>query len=148
MKVILVKDIEKVGKEGSLVEVKNGFARNYLLTQGLAIKATKDSTQRFEHIKRQRAKQLETEIKRAAALKEKIEAISITIPASVKEESEEIYGSITETHILKALKDENIILEKHMVTLPEPIKKLGGHTISISIHQKIEAHLRLWVVKK
>jgi large subunit ribosomal protein L9 len=147
MKVVLVKSVEKLGKEGDVIEAKDGYARNFLLPQGLALRATKESFKEIEKLQQQKAKLLEKSKKEALAFKEKIEAISLTLTAEIKE-GEEIYGSISEAQILKALKEEAVELEKGKLLLAEPIRKLGVYNLKVKLHPEVEANLRVWVMKK
>jgi len=147
MKVILVKDVDKVGKEGETVEVKEGYARNFLIPTGAAIKATKNSFTAIDELKKRKLKAEEKGKKEAILLQQKIEAISLTLTAEVKE-GEEIYGSISETQILKALKDEGFELDKGLLQLGEHIKKLGVYNLKVKLHPEVEANLRVWVMKK
>jgi large subunit ribosomal protein L9 len=147
MKIILLKDVDKLGKEGSVLEVKEGYARNFLMPQKLAIKATKDSFREIEEIKKRKGKIEEKTKKEASDIKEKIEALSVTIIQEAKD-TEEIYGSVGEQQILKALKDESIILEKGKIEILEPIKKLGVYNLKVKLHPAVEANLRVWVMKK
>lgn len=148
MKVILLKNIGKWGKEWDTVDVKDGYACNYLIPQGIAIKMEKGNIKRIEELKRQRIKEIEGKMKNLQALKDHLGKISLTITTQVKNE-EEIYGSITETQILKLLKDEEKIeLEKGKIELSEPIKKVGVYNLKVHLNPDIEASLRLWIVKK
>lgn len=147
MKIILTKDVEKLGKEGDVIEVKEGFARNFLLPQGSAIKATKNSFKEIEELKKRKDKQDEKIKNEAAQFKTKIEALSLTIIAEAKD-TEELYGSVTEQQILKALKDEGLALDKGKIAIPEQIKKLGVYNLKVKLHPAVEANLRLWVMKK
>ncbi|MEI8350463.1 MAG: 50S ribosomal protein L9 [Candidatus Omnitrophota bacterium] len=147
MKVILVKTLEKVGKEGDVVEVKDGFGRNFLIAKGLAVKATKDSFREIDEIKKRKIKLNEKVKKDALTFKEKIDAFSLTVTMEAKD-SEELYGSVSEAQILKALKEEGIALEKGMLVIEEPIKKLGVYHLKVILHPEVEGSLRLWVMKK
>ena len=147
MKVILLKDSNKLGKEGDTVEVKDGYARNYLIPQGLAFVATKGSSKRLEEIKRVRAKIEERRKQDFSKVKEKIEKISLTVTAEAKDD-EELYGTINEAQILKLLQSEGIELEKDSLILDEPIKKLGVYNLKVNVYSGVEATLRVWVVKK
>ncbi|HIE36100.1 MAG TPA: 50S ribosomal protein L9 [Candidatus Omnitrophica bacterium] len=146
-KVILLKNIEKLGKEMEVVEVKPGYARNYLIPHGLALKANRESFELLEKIKKERLKIEEKEKKEALKLKEKLEKISLTITVQAKDD-EEIYGSIQEVQILKALEEEGVNLEKGKLVLEEPIKKIGVYNLKVNLHPQIQANLRVWVVKK
>ena len=147
MKVILIKDVERLGQEGKVITVKDGYARNCLIPQGLALKADKVNSKQLEELKRKKIKALEKQKQSAMEFQKTIEAVSLTIPAEVKED-EEIFGSINEAQILKMLSDEGISLEKGVLTIDEPIKKLGGYNLKAKIHPEVEANVRVWVVKK
>lgn len=147
MKVVIVQDMKKLGKIGKTVEVKDGYARNYLIPGGFALPATKENFQKLEELKKRENKRVEGQKKKVLGLKKKIEEISLTMISEVKED-EEIYGSIGEPQILKSLKDEGIEIEKGALVLESPIKKLGVYNISITLHPEVVANLRVWVVKK
>lgn len=147
MKVVLLKEVQKLGKEGDVLEVKNGFARNYLIPKGMALKAIEQNFKRLEELKKKKVKLLEAKNKKLFVLKAKIESISVTIPSEVKDD-EEIYGSVGETQILKFLKEEGIELEKESFSLQEPIKKIGVYNLKVKLSADIEANLRVWIVKK
>jgi large subunit ribosomal protein L9 len=147
VKIILTKDVEKIGKEGDVVDVKEGFARNFLLPRGVAIKATKNSYKEIDELKKRKDKQEEKIKGEALSVKTKIEALSLTLTAEAKD-TEELYGSITEQQILKALSGEDLTVEKGKIILTEPIKKLGVYNLKVKLHPTVEANLRLWVMKK
>lgn len=147
MKVILVKDVNKLGKEGSEVEAKNGYARNFLIPRGYAVMACPENLKKIGEIKRQRAKQEEKERQVFVELKSKIEAMSLTISAETKGE-EELYGSITNVQIAKALKTEGISVDKDAIVIEAPIKKLGAYNLTLNLHPQVQAVLRTWIVKK
>ncbi|RKY38035.1 MAG: 50S ribosomal protein L9 [Candidatus Omnitrophota bacterium] len=147
MKIILIKDIEKLGKCGEVVEVRDGYARNYLIPQGFALYASKENFQRLERIKKEERKILERKKKQSLQLKEKIEKLSLTIPVEVKE-GEDIYGSVGSAQISKLLKSEGIEIEENKIILAEPIRKLGVYSIEIELHPQVKGSLRVWVVKK
>ncbi len=147
MRIILLKEVARLGKEGDIVEVKNGYARNYLIPYGFALKATRENLKKFEELKRREEKLLEKRKKEALKLKEKLEKISLTIQAEVKE-NDEIYGSVGQVQIKNTLKEEGIEIEKDRIQLEEPIKKLGIYKVKINLEKDIDAFLRVWVVKK
>ncbi len=147
MKVILLKDSKKLGKEGDTVEVKDGYGRNYLIPQGLAFVATEGSFKRLEEIKKVKAKIEEKKKQDFSKVKEEIEKISLTVTAEAKDD-EELYGAINEAQILKLLQPEGIELEKDSLVLDEPIRKLGVYNLKVKVYSGVEATLRVWVVKK
>lgn len=147
MQVILLKDSKKLGKEGDTVEVKDGYARNFLIPQGLALIVTEGSFKRLEEMKNVKAKAEKKKKKGFSKLKEEIEKISLTITAETKGE-EELYGTINETQILKLLQSEGVELNKDALVMEEPINKLGVYNLKINVYHGVEATLRVWVVKK
>ena len=147
MKVILIKDVERLGQEGRVVNVKDGYARNCLIPQGLALKADEVNSKQLDELKRKKDKALAKKKEAAIEFKKTIEAVSLTIPAEVKED-EEIFGSVNEAQILKMLSDEGISLEKGILEITDPIKKLGVYNLKAKIHSEVDATVRVWVVKK
>jgi large subunit ribosomal protein L9 len=147
MKVILIKDVERLGRSGDTVEVKPGYARNYLIPAGLALVATKENFKRLEEIRNRERKILEKQKIEAQKLKSLIENTSLTITCEVKED-DQIYGTVAETQIVKALKNEGIEVDKEKINLTQPIKKLGVYQVEIVLHPEVVATLRVWVVKK
>lgn len=147
MKVVLVKDIKNFGECGRVKEVKEGYARNYLLPRGLALPATQNSFERINRIKEIENNSREKKKNETINFKELIEKTSLTITAEAKNE-EDIYGTIGEAHIVKALKNENIEIKKEQIHIDEPIKKLGVYMVRIDLHPEVKASLRVWVVKK
>ena len=147
MRIILLKEVARLGKKGDIVEVKNGYARNYLIPYGFALKATRENLKKFEELKRREEKLLEKRKREALKLKEKLEKISLTIQAEAKE-NDEIYGSIGQVQIKNALKEEGIEIDKDKIQLEEPIKKLGVYKVKINLEKDIDTFLRVWVVKK
>ncbi len=147
MKVIILKDIDKMGRQGEVVEVKDGYARNYLIPMKLALVANKDNMGRLEKIKKDRSLAEEKGRNNALRDKEKIDNISITLSEEAKDD-DELYGSINEVHIARALKGEGIEIERRKIRIDTPIKKLGVYNVKIELYAGIEANLRVWVVKK
>jgi len=147
MEVILLKNVLKLGELGKVVKVKAGYARNYLIPQGFAIVNSDENLKKFEVFKKRQAKLVAAQKEKFIELKKKIDIISITLSAEVKEE-EEIYGSIGEAQILKALKEEGVELEKGSILLSEPLKKLGVYDIKVGLCQDVEAAFKVWIVKK
>lgn len=146
MEVVLLKDVEKLGSAGSVVNVKPGYARNFLLPGGLAAPATPQRLQAAEAAKRRSQQEAQKLRTGAEALKQKLEALSLTLKLAVGEE-EKAFGSVTAHEILEALKREGIELERHALQLAEPIKTLGVFEIPVRVHAEVSATLKLWVVK-
>ncbi len=147
MKVILRDDITGLGGCGDVVEVKNGYARNYLIPRDLAIKATKSTLKAIEEIKKQKRMRDNKKARTMELFAEKIEKISCTAAVAVGEE-DRIFGSVTSQTISDLLKEKGFEIERKKILLEEPIKALGVYSIPIKLDSEVTARLKLWVVKK
>jgi large subunit ribosomal protein L9 len=147
MKVILIEDVEKLGVQGQIVDVKPGFARNYLIPKGLAWLYNNSNLKKLEHQKKLWEVKNIKEKEKAQSLKEKIESMEIKIPAKVGEENL-LYGSITTSQIAKALEDKGILIDKRKIMMDEPIKRAGYHDIKLKLHRDVEATLKIEVVSE
>ena len=147
MEVILNKDLDKIGRAGTVVCVKEGFARNFLFPHNLAKPATAGSLKKLEQ--EQQAKSVQSaKIKEESELiKQRLSALALTIPALTQGE-EKLYGSIHTHEIAEALKAEGFSIDKSIIDLAEPIKSLGIYEIPVKLHPDIIATVKLWVVKK
>ncbi len=146
MDVILLRDVEKLGPEGAVIHVKPGFARNYLLPQGLAVAATPQQVKAVEDIMRRRLQQAQRIQADADALKRTIEGRSLSLTLNLGAE-DKAFGSVTAHDIVEALKRDGIEVERHAVQLPEPIKTLGIYDVPVRLHPNVTATLKLWIVK-
>jgi large subunit ribosomal protein L9 len=140
--------VHKVGKAGSVVRVKDGYARNFLLPRRMAMLVTPSNLKIMEHENKLKTQQLEKLKAEAQATLERIQALSLTLPALTKETGEELYGSITSAEIHAALADEGIRIEKSCIGLDEPIKALGIYEVPVKLHPDVSAKLKVWIVKK
>jgi large subunit ribosomal protein L9 len=145
MKVILQEDLPNLGKSGEIIKVSPGYARNYLIPQGLATKASSRSLKQLEHQKRLIAAKKQKLLKDANLLKEKLESLSFTVTKRVTEE-DKLYGAVTPKEIEEAIKGEGITLDKKNILLEKPIKTLGIYSVPIKIYKNIVANIKLWVV--
>lgn len=147
MKVILLSNLDKLGLAGQTKEVKDGYARNYLIPRGLALVASKGSLSKFQDLERMRMRTAEMQKQKFLKIKEEIEKISLTVTAEAKND-EELYGAVTESQIEKLLETEGIPLEKGSIVIDEPMRKLGVYDLKIPLCPEVTAKLRVWVVKK
>lgn len=147
MEVILKKDVQKLGKAGCVVKVKEGFARNFLFPCGLAEEANSAGLKRLAQINELKARQAKKEKEEAQELARRIDSLSLTIPA-LTQDGEKLYGSIGPQEISAALKDEGVLIDKAVVELAEPLRSLGIYEIALKLHPEITAKLKLWIVKK
>lgn len=148
MKVILLKDVKGLGKEGELVNAKDGYARNFLIPRKLAVEATDANLKKWEEdMARKRQKQQE-EYERALKLKEKIEGVSIEIKSKAGEGGK-LFGSITSKDIAEALKKQHKIdINKKKIDMKNNIKALGTTTVEIKVYPEITATLKVNVVEE
>lgn len=147
MKIILRKDFEKLGKIGDVVEVKDGYARNYLIPKNIAYQATEGNMRALEEEKKQHAYRQQKEERNAQKVASKIESISVTIKAKVGED-EKLFGSVTSQSIAEALTEQGITIDKRSIELEEPLKALGIYTVPIKLHPKVTAKLKVWIVRE
>src|ERR1700690_2165868 len=132
MQVILRDDLDNLGKSGEVVNVKPGYARNYLLPRGLAIKATAHDVTRIEHEKRVIAARAAKLAKEAQAEADKLSQVSVSIARAVGEE-DKLYGSVTSRDIADAPRDQHIPVDPKKIQLDEPIKALGMVEVPIKL---------------
>lgn len=147
MEIILKQDVDRIGKAGQIVKVKDGFARNFLLPNGLALVATVRNLKTWAELEKRKALQLEKEKKEAMELASKLNGFSINVAVATHEE-DKLYGSVSDADIANALKEEGFSIEKKNILLNEPIKSLGIYDVPIKLHPDVQAKIKVWVVKK
>ena len=147
MKVILHKDSETLGKAGEIVEVKDGYARNYLIPQGIAIPATPGSMRVYEEAKKQEALRMNREKRMAERLAEQLQKVSCTASVAVGEE-DKIFGSVTSQNIAELLHEQDFDIDRRKILLEEPIKALGIYDVPIKLHPEVEVKIKVWVVRE
>jgi large subunit ribosomal protein L9 len=145
MRVILTQTIESLGIIGSEVEVKPGYARNFLLPQQKAVAATPQNRRRMEQDKSKIEVQIAKERKLAEEMAQKLTGVVCRIPAKVAEENR-LYGSVTVRDVIDSLAAQNVVVEKRMVLLSEPIKQLGTHKVPIRVYKGVEPEITVEVV--
>lgn len=147
MKVILLKNVEKLGKMGEVKEVADGYARNFLIPRGLAELATEKALAKIEEIKKATARKAELELKKFQELAEKLEGIEIVVKAKVGEGGK-LYGSVTEEQIAQKLKEKGFEIKKGQIKLEKPIKEVGGHEVMVQLNHGLEARIYVMVVEE
>ncbi len=147
MEVILLKDVEKLGKEGEIVEIKDGYGRNYLIPRKLATLSNPQGLKILEVRKKRRILKEEKLKSEAKSISEKISSFSCTISVESGLD-DKIFGTVTPEMIRNALIEERLDIDKKHILIEEQIKKLGVYQIKIKLHPEIIASLRIWVVKK
>jgi large subunit ribosomal protein L9 len=147
MQIILRDDMDNLGKSGEVVNVKPGYARNYLLPRGLAVKATATDVARVEHEKRVIAARTAKLSKAAQAEADKLSQVSVSIARAVGEE-DKLYGSVTSRDIAEALREQGVTVDAKKIHLDEPLKALGMVEVPIKLGRGVSASIKVWVVKK
>lgn len=147
MKVILTENIMPLGQIGEVVNVASGYARNYLLPQGLALEATGKNVRELEHRKRILAQKREKVRQEMLSLAEKLNRTQLVFRRKVIEE-DKLYGSVSAADILSALDERGFQLARKSVQLEQPIKALGESTVPVRVDAHIMAHLKLVIEKE
>lgn len=147
MQVILKEDVEKLGAMGQVVEVKRGYARNYLLPKDLAMEATARNLKQLDHKKRIVVDKIKKLQKESQSLADKIAQASVTLYHTAGEE-EKLFGSVTSMDIVEALKEKGIEVDKRKIALDEPIKRLGEYKVPVKLPGGVSAELSVTVLAK
>ena len=146
-KVILLKDVDNLGKSGDVVSASEGYARNFLLPRGIGLAATDQNIKVAETNRKQKAEAMEKEKQEALKISDAISKVSCTIAMEAGKD-DKLFGSVTSSDIQKALETEGINIDKKKIELNDHITQIGIFQIPIRLHQEITATLKLWVVKK
>lgn len=147
MQVILREDVKSLGRMGDMVNVKEGYARNFLIPKGLAVEANPKNLKALEHEKR-KIQEIAKKAKASAEdIASKVSRTTVTIKAKSGEE-DKLFGSVTAMDIANALKKEGLEIDKKKIVLEEPIKRLGNYTVNVKIHQDVSAQLNIEIVKE
>jgi large subunit ribosomal protein L9 len=146
MKLILTQDVAGLGGPGDVVEVKDGYGRNYLLPRGYAVVWTRGGEKQVTQIKRAQKVREVRDLSHANEIKQAIEALTITLPAHAGETGK-LFGSVTSADVADAVKAAGgPVLDKRKVVLTAPIKTVGKHTATVEVHPDVTAKLTLTVV--
>ena len=147
MELLLKQNVEHLGRTGDVVDVKPGYARNFLLPRGLAVLVTKSN---IAEVERARAQAIAEEEARVAGLKDmgsKLADVSVTIEGKANEEGH-LFGSVNASQIAAALREKDIAVDDKMVRLENPLKEIGVYDVTIHLHADVEAPIKVWVVQQ
>ncbi len=147
MKVILRKDHEKLGKIGTVVDVKDGFARNFLIPKGIAYAASDGNMRALGEEKKQSERRAHKEEQSAARTAADLEKLSLTLKMKVGED-EKLFGSVTAQMIADELATKGFTLDKRSIVLDEGIKALGIYTVEVKLHHNVTGKIKVWVVRE
>lgn len=144
VQLILSEDVPNLGHPGDVVKVRAGYARNYLLPRKLAVEANPRNLREFEHQKRIAMLKREALKGQALSLKEKLEALQLTLGARTGEEGK-LFGSVTNLDLERALREQGFEIDRRRILLGEPIKQLGSYTVAVRLQPEVEATLKFTV---
>ena len=147
MRIILLQNVEKLGKKYDIKEVADGYARNFLIPKGLVKPATKENLKWLETQKEIEVKKAEEELKKVEAVATNIDGQEIIIPVKIGEEGQ-LFESITSQKIYEKLKELGFEIKKSQIDLTEPIKELGEYPVKIKFEHNLEAEIKIIVVEE
>ncbi|MFC5711626.1 50S ribosomal protein L9 [Thalassorhabdus alkalitolerans] len=147
MKVIFQQEVKGKGKKGEVKNVSEGYARNYLFPNNLAVEATKGNMKNLEAKKQSDNKKAEEELEKAKEFKEKLEAAKVEVKAKAGEGGR-LFGAVSTKQIAEKLKDMNLKVEKKKIQLDEPIRSLGVTKVPVKVHPKVTATVNIHVVEE
>jgi large subunit ribosomal protein L9 len=146
MQIILQEDVDKLGNRGELVEVAEGYARNFLLPRKLALEATDGNKKRIEKMRAAFARKEATEKESAATLAGLLANVSLEF-ARKSGENDQLFGSVTSGDVAEALEAKGYNIDKRKIVLADPIKAVGEYDISVKLYREVMAHIKV-VVRK
>ncbi len=146
MDVILLKDVDRLGKAEAVVRVKPGYARNYLLPHGMAVLATDEARQAVDARRRRGEQKAQRAQAQLESLKQRVQQHSLTLKLTLGEHNV-AFGSVTARDITDGLERDGITVDKHAVQLAEPLKALGIYDVPVRLAPEVTATLKVWVVK-
>lgn len=147
MKVILRQNVESLGQIGDVVDVKDGYARNYLIPRKYAYAALKGNVKALNEEKKTFERKKQQELHAAETLSAEVEKVSVSIPVQVGEE-DKLFGTVTTQMIADSLKEKGFEIDKRKIEIEEPIKSLGIYSVSIKLHPSVSAKVKVWVVRE
>ena len=145
MKIILREDVHGLGHAGSVVSVRPGYARNYLLPEGKAVLATEAGVKQVEHHQRVIAEKVAREMKTHQAAKTRLEGLKLSISVQVGEEGK-LFGSVTAREIADLIAAQGVEIDRRTIQLAEPIKAAGTHSVPVRLHREVIAQVRVEVL--
>lgn len=146
MKLILTADVAGLGVKGDIVQVANGYGRNYLLPKRLAVKATQGAINQIQEARRVKVAARRRELEAAESLRRQLAATRIVIAAQVTDQGR-LFGSIGRSEVIDAVRSlSQVTLHRKMITLPEPIKTIGFHEVKVTLDPEVEVLLTLDVI--
>ena len=147
MKVIFIKDLKGQGKKGDIKEVKDGYGNNFLIKNGYAIQATEGNLKHYNTEKEKEKLNENLKIKDCESLKKELEKLTIKIKVKVGTQ-DRVFGSVSTKQIVQELKKQGFNIDKKQVVLDNPLSCLGFHNVKLELHKKVEAFVKVELVKE
>jgi large subunit ribosomal protein L9 len=147
MQIILQEDVEKLGNRGELVEVAEGYARNFLLPRKLGLEATAGNLKRLERMRAHFAKKEATEKDAAQKQGEQLAAVSLEFTRKAGE-NDQLFGSVTSLDVAEALEAKGFAIDRKKIVLAEPIKVMGDYDVPVKLHREVTVHVKVAVKKE
>lgn len=145
MRIILREDVSTIGKIGDIIDVSDGYARNYLLPKKLAIEANKKNIREFEHYKNAMLRKAEKVKQASQSVADRLASTTLTIKATSGNDGK-LFGAVTNIDIAEALKAEGFEIDRKKISLEEPIKRLGTHSATVKLHPEISSQVSVEVI--
>ncbi|MDP8239744.1 MAG: 50S ribosomal protein L9 [Candidatus Hatepunaea meridiana] len=147
MKIVLLTDVEKLGQSSDMVTVKDGYARNFLIPTGMAVKANPSNLKQLEAQRKIAKSRALRELKTHKSMATRLANCTLTAKLQTGEE-DKVFGAVTSANIAELLAEQNIEIDRRIINLPEPIKALGVYTVPIKLHADVEAHIKVNIIKE
>lgn len=147
MKVILLQDVKKQGKKDQIIDVSDGYARNFLIKNGLAIAATTTSKKNLERALDKRKAEEEAFIEECKIIAEKLKSVEVIIKVKTGEQ-DKVFGTVSSKQIYEELKKKGFDIDKKKIVLTYAIDSLGTHNVKIVLHKKVEAEVKVTLKKQ
>ena len=148
MKVLFLKDLKGKGKQREIKVVKTGYARNYLIPQGIAVEATEINIKKMETEEKRLETRRNKGIEQAKEIRQELKKLSLTITSKAGQD-DKLFGAVTNDDISKAIFDQaHIEIDKHQILLDQPIKKLGIYKVPVRLSEEVEGKVKVWVVRE
>ncbi|MBA3552815.1 MAG: 50S ribosomal protein L9 [Actinobacteria bacterium] len=146
MKIVLQREVEKLGAPGDVVDVADGYARNYLVPRGFATPASKGGVKHAERLRRKHQDRVQKEVVEAQAIAERLSSVTIRVAARAGEDGR-LFGSVTVPHLADELqKAAGVTIDRKQVHMPEPIRSIGAHEVQVHLHPQVNATVTVEVV--
>jgi len=148
VKVILQEDVSNLGTIGDVVNVSDGYGRNFLIPRGLAVRADEKNVRQLEHTLRAITRKKANQLAEAQAVASKLDGVAVSIKRTAGEDSDKLFGSVTNRDIAEALASEGYEVDKRAIELADPIKSIGIFQVPVRLHSEISASVKVYVIRE